>query len=141
MEFLYYIDSGENIGWNEGVAWTHTVSTAYRFTPYEYQLVPGAPTTYLTPEGPKALELMSRSSGRRPVCQPVPTRLCTLKVANGGSIDMFWVATLPCFSQLKCFLASVLAATAKRRDPELEIEVDGVISISIISGTGLSHLG
>ena len=44
-----------NIGWNEGVAWTHTVSTAYRFTPYEYQLVPGAPTTYLTPEGPQEL--------------------------------------------------------------------------------------
>ena len=45
-----------NIGWNEGVAWTHTVSTAFRFTPYEYQLVPGAPTTYLTPGGPKQLE-------------------------------------------------------------------------------------
>ncbi|MFP5220582.1 MAG: penicillin acylase family protein [Actinomycetes bacterium] len=45
-----------NIGWTEGVAWTHTVSTAYRFTPYEFQLVPGAPTRYLTPEGPKELE-------------------------------------------------------------------------------------
>ena len=26
-----------NIGWNKNVAWSHTVSTAYRFTPYEYQ--------------------------------------------------------------------------------------------------------
>ena len=26
-----------NIGWNKDVAWSHTVSTAYRFTPYEYQ--------------------------------------------------------------------------------------------------------
>ena len=25
-----------NIGWNKDVAWSHTVSTAYRFTPYEY---------------------------------------------------------------------------------------------------------
>jgi acyl-homoserine-lactone acylase len=45
-----------NIGWNDDVAWTHTVSTAYRFTPYEYRLVPGAPTTYLTTEGPRELE-------------------------------------------------------------------------------------
>ena len=26
-----------NIGWNKDVAWSHTVSTAYRFTPYEYR--------------------------------------------------------------------------------------------------------
>ncbi|HYG93963.1 MAG TPA: penicillin acylase family protein [Nocardioides sp.] len=30
-----------NIGWNEDVAWSHTVSTAYRFTPYEYLSVAG----------------------------------------------------------------------------------------------------
>lgn len=45
-----------NIGWNDDVAWTHTVSTAYRFTPYEYRLVPGSPTTYVTEEGPVELE-------------------------------------------------------------------------------------
>ena len=31
-----------NIGWNKDVAWSHTVSTAYRFTPYEYQTL-GSP--------------------------------------------------------------------------------------------------
>lgn len=45
-----------NIGWNENVAWSHTVSTAYRFTPYEYRLIPGSPTTYLTREGTRELE-------------------------------------------------------------------------------------
>ncbi len=35
-----------NLGFNRNVAWTHTVSTARRFTPYELQLVPGKPTTY-----------------------------------------------------------------------------------------------
>ena len=45
-----------NIGWNSDVAWTHTVSTAYRFTPYEYRTVPGVPTTYLTTSGPKQLQ-------------------------------------------------------------------------------------
>ncbi len=44
-----------NIGWNKNVAWSHTVSTAYRFTPYEYQLVPGSATTYLTENGPTEL--------------------------------------------------------------------------------------
>ena len=44
-----------NIGWNSRVAWSHTVSTAYRFTPYEYQTL-GTPTSYLTTEGVKQLE-------------------------------------------------------------------------------------
>ncbi len=44
-----------NIGWNRNVAWSHTVSTAYRFTPYEYKLL-GNPTTYLTDSGPKELD-------------------------------------------------------------------------------------
>jgi acyl-homoserine-lactone acylase len=42
-----------NIGFNRNVAWSHTVSTAFRFTPYEYPTVPGAGTTYLTTDGPK----------------------------------------------------------------------------------------
>lgn len=45
-----------NIGWNKSVAWSHTVSTAYRFTPYEYQTV-GSPTTYLTTSGLKQLDV------------------------------------------------------------------------------------
>ncbi len=39
-----------NIGWNKNVAWSHTVSTAYRFTPYEYKTVPGT-TSYVTASG------------------------------------------------------------------------------------------
>ncbi|MCU1360252.1 MAG: peptidase penicillin amidase, partial [Ilumatobacteraceae bacterium] len=39
-----------NIGWNNNVAWSHTVSTAYRFTPYEYRTV-GTPFTYLSANG------------------------------------------------------------------------------------------
>jgi acyl-homoserine-lactone acylase len=42
-----------NIGWNNDVAWTHTVSTAFRFTPYEYRTLSyeGLPTHYLTTDG------------------------------------------------------------------------------------------
>lgn len=36
-----------NIGFTRGVAWSHTVSTARRFTPYELTLAPGDPTRYL----------------------------------------------------------------------------------------------
>ena len=38
---------GVLIGHNEHVGWSHTVSTAYRFTPYELTLVPGRPTQYV----------------------------------------------------------------------------------------------
>ena len=44
-----------NIGWNKNVAWSHTVSTAYRFTPYEYQTL-GSPTSYVTTEGIKQID-------------------------------------------------------------------------------------
>lgn len=36
-----------NIGHTAGVAWSHTVSTAYRFTPVELRLAPGDPTSYV----------------------------------------------------------------------------------------------
>jgi acyl-homoserine-lactone acylase len=36
-----------NIGFNKDVAWSHTVSTAFRFTPYALKLAPGDPTAYL----------------------------------------------------------------------------------------------
>lgn len=36
-----------HIGATRGVAWSHTVSTAWRFTPYELKLVPGDPTAYV----------------------------------------------------------------------------------------------
>jgi acyl-homoserine-lactone acylase len=36
-----------NIGHTNNLAWSHTVSTAFRFTPFELKLVPGSPTTYV----------------------------------------------------------------------------------------------
>lgn len=35
------------IGFNEDIAWTHTVSTGWRFSAYELKLVPGNPMQYL----------------------------------------------------------------------------------------------
>jgi acyl-homoserine-lactone acylase len=39
-----------NIGFNKDVAWSHTVSTGYRFTPYQYTTA-GTPTSYKTADG------------------------------------------------------------------------------------------
>ncbi len=39
-----------NIGFNTSVAWSHTVSTGYRFTPYQYTTA-GTPTSYRTADG------------------------------------------------------------------------------------------
>jgi acyl-homoserine-lactone acylase len=36
-----------NIGHTAHMAWSHTVSTSYRFTPFQETLVPGDPTSYL----------------------------------------------------------------------------------------------
>ena len=35
------------IGHTDNLAWSHTVSTAFRFTPFELKLVPGSPTSYV----------------------------------------------------------------------------------------------
>ena len=45
-----------NIGHTENLAWTHTVSTAYRFVPFELNLVPGDPTSYLVDGQPVPME-------------------------------------------------------------------------------------
>jgi acyl-homoserine-lactone acylase len=44
-----------HIGHNEHVAWTHTVSTAQRFTLYRLTLLPGSPTTYLYDGAPREM--------------------------------------------------------------------------------------
>ena len=65
-----------NIGHNKHVAWSHTVSTAYRFTPFELELVPTDPTTYLY-DG-ESVPMTSRTS--RSPCRaaaPVDDALCT----------------------------------------------------------------
>lgn len=46
------------IGHTSSMAWSHTVSTAFRFTPYQLTLAPGAPTSYLY--NGKALHMQAR---------------------------------------------------------------------------------
>jgi acyl-homoserine-lactone acylase len=68
-----------NIGFNKHVAWTHTVSTARRFTPYELQLVPGKPTSYML-DG-KAVPMRTRT---------VKVRLAGGKTASHTFYETKW---------------------------------------------------
>ena len=43
------------IGHTDSLAWSHTVSTAFRFTPYQLSLVPGLATSYLVDGVPEAM--------------------------------------------------------------------------------------
>ncbi len=45
-----------NIGHTDNLAWTHTVSTAFRFVPIALTLVPGDPTSYLVDGQPEKME-------------------------------------------------------------------------------------
>jgi acyl-homoserine-lactone acylase len=47
------------IGHTDSMAWSHTVSTAFRFTPFQLTLVPGSPTTYLVDGQP--VQMTSRN--------------------------------------------------------------------------------
>jgi acyl-homoserine-lactone acylase len=47
------------IGHNSDIAWSHTVSTAFRFTPYQLTLVPGDPTSYLVDGTPTKMQQRS----------------------------------------------------------------------------------
>ncbi len=44
------------IGHTQNLAWSHTVSTAYRFTPFEETLAPGSPTTYIYDGQPRQMD-------------------------------------------------------------------------------------
>jgi acyl-homoserine-lactone acylase len=43
------------IGHTQNMAWSHTVSTAFRFTPFQLTLVPGKPTEYIVDTTPVAM--------------------------------------------------------------------------------------
>jgi acyl-homoserine-lactone acylase len=59
------------IGHTAHQAWSHTVSTAYRFTPFQETLVPGSPTTYLYDGVPT----------------PMTSRTMTVKALVNGTLE------------------------------------------------------
>jgi acyl-homoserine-lactone acylase len=73
------------IGHTAHQAWSHTVSTAYRFTPFQETLVPGSPTTYLydgvpTPMTSRTVAVQALVNGH------LETRTRTLWSTRHGSV-------------------------------------------------------
>jgi acyl-homoserine-lactone acylase len=92
-----------SIGFNRDVAWTHTVSTGRRFTPYELDLAPGDPTTYLV-DGER--ERMRRRTVRVRV-RGGGTRSHTFYETRWGPVLHFPTATLNWTSEHAYALADV----------------------------------
>jgi acyl-homoserine-lactone acylase len=61
-----------NIGHTRGLAWSHTVASAWRFTPFELHLVPGDPHSYLVDGQPHAMK---------------PVELTVKALTPGGSLE------------------------------------------------------
>ncbi len=78
-----------NIGFNKHVAWSHTVSTARRFTPYELRLKSGDPRSYVV-DG-KAVKMRRRSVSVR---TPSGTQRHTFYETRWGPVFDFPVAGL-----------------------------------------------
>jgi acyl-homoserine-lactone acylase len=78
------------IGHNATMAWSHTVSTAFRFTPYQLTLAPGDPTSYMF-------------NGTATKMQPRTVKV-TVKGANGAltteSHTTWWTRYGPVFTSL-----------------------------------------
>jgi acyl-homoserine-lactone acylase len=81
------------IGHNENVAWSHTVSTAFRFTPFELTLVKGHPTEYL--QNGKAVAM-------------TPRKVTVMAKQSNGKLapvthTLWWTRYGPIFNNLEGF--------------------------------------
>jgi acyl-homoserine-lactone acylase len=74
------------IGHTDHLAWSHTVSTAYRFTPFELKLVPGSPTTYLYDGQPRQMRADPVTVTVKNPDGSLGTRSRTLYSSHHGSI-------------------------------------------------------
>ena len=124
------------IGHTRGLAWSHTVSTAFRFTPFELTLVPGSPTTYLVDGQPQqmtsqAVTVQARtpSGGLEPRTRtlystrygPVFTSLLGLPLFHWTPAKAFALgdANAGNFRYLNHFLETDLAQTTREYDAVL----------------------
>ncbi len=82
------------IGFNRDLAWTHTVSTSFRFTFYQLKLVPGDPTRYYVDGKPYPMgtEKVAVNTGRRIVHHTFYTTRWG-PVVDVGEAGYHWTAT------------------------------------------------
>ncbi len=95
-----------NLGFTRGVAWSHTVSTARRFTPYELDLRRGRPTEYMV-DG-RAVKMRKRTVRVR--VRGGGTRRHTFYETRWGPVFSFAAAGLTWGTEHAYALADVNAA-------------------------------
>ena len=82
------------IGHTRSLAWTHTVSTAQRFTLYQLALVPGNPTSYLVDGRPEAMTMRTVTVAVKGADGKVaPVRKTLYYSRFGPVIDLDWSAS------------------------------------------------
>jgi len=74
------------IGHTDNLAWSHTVSTGFRFTPHELRLVPGSPTTYLYDGQPREMDADTVTVTVRNADGTLEERTRTLYSSHHGSV-------------------------------------------------------
>ena len=81
------------IGWTKGLAWSHTVATAWRFTPYRLQLVPGDPHSYIVDGQTKkmeATEVTVQTKGGGPVTRTIYSTIYGPMIDDLVGIPLPW---------------------------------------------------
>ncbi len=84
------------IGHTRNLAWSHTVSTARRFTPYELRLVPGSATTYLVDGQPRQMRRTKVTVQARRADGSLEPRTRTLYATEHGPV-LTGILGLPVF--------------------------------------------
>ncbi len=84
-----------HIGVNDHVAWSHTVSVPYRFTPYELKLVPGDPTAYLWEGGIRRMKTKTVSVQVRQPDGSLVSKPRTFYETHFGPVINFQGALMP----------------------------------------------
>ncbi|UBM08194.1 acylase [Cupriavidus metallidurans] len=88
-----------SIGFNKDVAWTHTVSTARRFTLFELKLADGDPTTYLIDGKPRKMTTKTVSYAAKLADGRTEQRSHTFYMTEYGPVVAMPQAGLPWTAQ------------------------------------------
>jgi acyl-homoserine-lactone acylase len=137
------------IGHTENLAWSHTVSTAFRFTPFELTLVPGSPTTYLVDGRPREMRRDRTTVEVRTAGGPIEERSRTLYRTVYGSMftsvagqELFpWTpakafamrdANAPSMRYINHFFRTNLAQSVEEYD-EIHREIQGIPWVNSIA--------
>lgn len=109
------------IGFNQDVAWSHTVSTGKRFTLHELQLVPGDPTRYLVDGQPQAMQSRTLAIDVRAADGSLRRKTHTVWTTRWGPVIVNPRAGLNWTAQRAYALQDANAGNARSTDTWLQV--------------------